>query len=67
MELMAGSSLNDFKTALARMIPGKEPDLAKFFIQIKESRPAYYVFFGVVLILVSAFCIIGGLVLGLRG
>ena len=65
LKLTEGSSISKLESEISKVIPGKSVDLSKYFIQIRESQPAYYTISGIIMIVLSALCIIGGIVLGL--
>jgi hypothetical protein len=65
LELAAGSSINLAENALLRILPVKMVDYDKYFIQIRETIPVFYVLVGIVLAAIAGLCMIGGLVFGI--
>lgn len=65
LTLAEGSSISGMEDKFIRLLPAKMVDYNKYFIQVRESQPAFIGLIGVVLIALSAFCIIGGLVIGI--
>ena len=62
--LVEGTSISVFENLLTKMIPAKPVDYNQYFIQVRESRPVYYIIAAIPLFTLSAFCMIGGLVAG---
>jgi hypothetical protein len=54
-----------FTKVLSSLIPAQPVDPEKYFIQVRESRPAILVFVYIPLLLVGFFFIVGGFILGL--
>lgn len=63
--LRESSESSSFEQVFSELFPGKMVDYDKYFIQIRESGPAYQMFLAVLLFLLSGFLIIGGFVCGL--
>ncbi len=62
--LVEGTSISVFENILTKVIPSKPVDYNQYFIQVRESRPVYYIIAAIPLFTLSAFCMIGGLVAG---
>lgn len=56
---------SSFEQVFSDLFPAKMVDYDKYFIQVRESGPAYQMFLAVPLFLLSGFLIIGGFVCGL--
>jgi len=54
-----------FTKVLSSLIPAQPVNPEKYFIQVRESRPAILIFIYIPLLLVGFFCIVGGFILGL--
>ncbi len=65
LELREGSSVSKLEGLLANVVPVGKIDLAKYFVQVRASQFFLFTFLAVILIVLGAFGIIGGLVLGL--
>ncbi len=65
LELSEGSSISGLENALINGIPAKKAEPVNYFIQIRESQPFLNVILGILLMALSGFCMIGGLVLGI--
>lgn len=65
-DLTSGSSRMPLEAALAWILPKKPADLSKFYMEIKESKSSLYLIGGILLIIFSAFCIIGGFAAGMN-
>lgn len=63
--LRDGPGISSFEKGLSNLIPAKEVDYNKYFIQVRETGPAYHMFLAIPLFLLSGFMILGGFVLGL--
>ena len=63
--LAEGSSITKAEKKLIDLIPAKKVDPDRYFIQVRESQPGISVVIGILLIIVSGFCLIGGLVFGI--
>jgi hypothetical protein len=59
-----GSSVSVFEKIAQSLFPAKPVDYSKYFIQVQESRPVYYMIAAIPLFILSAFFMIGGLVAG---
>lgn len=62
--LVEGTSISAFEKLFTSIIPAKPVDYNQYFIQVRESRPVYYIIAAIPLFTLSAFCMIGGLVAG---
>ena len=65
LELVEGSSISKIENTLIKQLPVKMVETDKYFIQIRKSQPFIFVIAGIVLIIFSGLCIIGGLVFGI--
>lgn len=66
MELAEGGEVPALLKFMSKIIPDiRKVDLEKFYVQVRQSQPRYYAFLAILLILLGAFGIIGGLVLGI--
>jgi|GEM_PF-1174497 len=63
-QLSAAPATRD--TWLQKLRTNYQADTSKFFIEIKESRPAVFLVFGILIVILSAFCIITGFVFTLQ-
>lgn len=63
--LRESSENSSFEQVFSDLFPAKMVDYDKYFIQVRESGPAYQMFLAVPLFLLSGFLIIGGFVCGL--
>jgi hypothetical protein len=63
--LRESSENSSFEEVFSDLFPARMVDYDKYFIQIRESGPAYQMFLAVPLFLLSGFLIIGGFVCGL--
>lgn len=59
------SESSSFEQVFSELFPGKMVDYDKYFIQVRESGPAYQMFLAIPMFLLSGFLIIGGFVCGL--
>jgi hypothetical protein len=64
LKLVEGSGISVFEGLFYRLFPAKPVDYSQYFIQVRESRPIYYMFASIPLFALSGFCIIGGFVAG---
>lgn len=65
LELNEGSSISGIERSLTDLIPAKNADPDKYFIQIRESQSCFTLLAGILLVVLSGLCIIGGLVIGI--
>jgi hypothetical protein len=65
MELTEGSSISVVEGFVSRIFPAKKADLSKYYILVRESQPFYFVIAGILLMCLSGFMMIGGLVFGI--
>lgn len=65
MELAPGSSISALEQVISSLVPVKDADPEKYAIMVRESQPFIHLLFGIILLLSSAFMIIGGLVMGI--
>jgi len=63
--LRESSENSSFEQVFSDLFPAKMVDYDKYFIQVRESGPAYQMFLAIPLFLLSGFLIIGGFVCGL--
>lgn len=65
LRLQDGSSASILGGFTSKLVPLQSVDLSKYFIQIRESQSQLFTLLGIPIVLVGAFGIIGGFVLGL--
>jgi len=65
LTLAEGSGISGVENALINKLPFGMTDQDSYFIQVRESQPFIVGLAGIVLIVISGFCIIGGLVIGI--
>lgn len=65
LKLVEGSSILNIENRLINLLSIPMVDFDKYFIQVRENQALVYLLFGIVVIVFAAFCIIGGLVLGI--
>ena len=65
IEFREGSNVSKLESFVSRIIPVKSVDLAKYFIEIRESQSQLMTFLAIPMILLGMFGTIGGLVLGI--
>jgi len=65
LKLVEGSSISNIENRLINLLSVPMVDFDKYFIQVRENQALIYLLFGIVVIVFAAFCIIGGLVLGI--
>jgi len=65
LELKEGSSITRIENSFIKQLPFKMVEPDQYYIQIRQSQPFGIVIIGIVLMALSGFCIIGGLVLGI--
>lgn len=63
LELEEGTSVSRLEKALASIVPAKSMNPASYFIQIRESKPGFFVVFGIILLIIGFGCIITGIIL----
>jgi len=64
LSIVEGNSVSLFEKIAIHFIPAKPVDYSQYFIQVRESRPIYYITASIPIFILAAFCIIGGLVAG---
>ncbi|MFD2866069.1 hypothetical protein [Mucilaginibacter antarcticus] len=64
LKVIEGTSASLFEKLFSKLFPAKNLNYTQYFIQLRESRPVYYIIAAIPLFTISAFCIIGGLVGG---
>lgn len=64
LTIAEGNSASLFEKLVLSVLPAKPVDYSQYFIQVRESRPIYYILAAIPLITLCAFCIIGGMVAG---
>lgn len=64
LTVVEGSSISLFEKIALNLFPAKPVDYSQYFIQVRESRPVYYMIAAIPLFALCGFCIIGGLVAG---
>lgn len=60
-----GGSLSLFEKLALHLFPAKPVDYSQYHIQVRESRPIYYLIASIPLFTLAGFCMIGGLVAGI--
>jgi hypothetical protein len=65
MELAEGSSISGVESFISRIFPARKADLNKYYILVRESQPFWYLIAGIMLMCLSGFMMIGGLVFGI--
>jgi hypothetical protein len=65
LKIIPGSSISGVENSIINLLPVRMVDYDKYFIQVRESQPTFFVIVAIVLIALAGFCIIGGFVLGL--
>jgi hypothetical protein len=65
LELKPGSSISAPEDVLISQLPARLIDPDKYFIQVRESQPAFMVLVSITAVVLASIFIIGGLVLGL--
>ena len=64
LSVVEGTSVSLFEKIALSLFPAKPVDYSQYFIQVRESRPVYYILTAIPLCTVSAFFMFGGLVAG---
>jgi hypothetical protein len=64
LTIVEGTNVSLFEKIASSIIPAKPVDYKQYFIQVRESRPVYYMLAAIPLFTLSGFCMIGGLVAG---
>ena len=64
LTIVEGTSVSVFEKIALSFVPAKPVDYSQYFIQVRESRPVYYIIASIPLFTLSAFLIIGGVVGG---
>jgi len=65
LNLTEGSSISGIEKSLINLLPAKNADPPKYFIQIRESQSRFTLLAVIIFIVLSGFCIIGGAVIGI--
>jgi hypothetical protein len=65
LELKEGASVSKLESWVAKAVPLPAIDLAKYFIQVRASQAPGFIFLAIPVMLLGAFGIIGGFVLGI--
>lgn len=65
IELAPGSSVSSLEKIIFSLVPAKDASLEKYSVMVRESQPFLHLLSGIILLLLSAFMIIGGLVMGI--
>jgi hypothetical protein len=65
LNIVEGSSVSSFEKLAASLFPAKLVDYREYFIQVRESRPVYYMIAAIPLLILAGFCIFGGIVAGI--
>jgi len=65
LNLNEGSGISGFEKTLTDLIPAKNVDPDKYFLQVRVSQPRLSLLAGILLIVLSGLFIIGGLVTGI--
>jgi hypothetical protein len=64
LQIVEGSSVSVFERLIMKLFPAKPVDYSQYFIQVRESRPVYYMIAAIPLFTLCGFCILGGFVAG---
>ena len=64
MQVVEGSGVSFFEQLFLKLFPDTLVDYSQYFIQVRESRPTYYMIGAIPLFALCGFCIIGGFVAG---
>lgn len=67
IELAEGSSITGIENAFIKMMPFPEVDPNEYFIQVRKSQPFAIMITYVLILVIAALAILGGLVLGILG
>lgn len=65
LTIVEGTNISIFEKLAFSLFPAKPVDYSQYFIQVRESRPIYYMIASIPLFALSCFCIVVGLVRGL--
>lgn len=65
LKLIPGSSISGVENSIINLVPAKMVDYDKYFIQVRESQPAFLAIVAIVLLSLAGCCIICGLVFGI--
>jgi len=65
VELAPGRSVSSLEQIISSLIPAKDASLENYFIMIRESQPFIHLLSGILLLVLSALMVIGGLVMGI--
>lgn len=63
LELAEGSNASFLEKTISSIIPGKDTDPDRYFIQVRADQPSYQVLLGIPLTMLGFGCIIGGMIL----
>ena len=64
IQIVEGSGVSFFERLFLKLFPDTPVDYSQYFIQVRESRPIYYMIGAIPLFALCGFCIIGGFVAG---
>lgn len=64
LTIIEGNSVSIFEKIALSLVPAKPVDYSKYFIQVRESRPVYFIIAAIPLFALSGLMMIGGLVAG---
>ncbi len=64
LQVVEGSSVSWLERLVLKIFPAKPIDYSQYYLQVRESRPAYYIIAAIPLFVLCGFCIIGGFVAG---
>ncbi|EHQ25037.1 hypothetical protein [Mucilaginibacter paludis] len=64
LTVVEGTSVSVFEKLAFNLFPAKPVDYSQYFIQVRESRPIYYMIAAIPLFTLAGFCMIGGMVAG---
>ena len=65
LKQVAGSQITGLEAFFTRLFPSGKVDYSKFFLQVRKSKPVYYIIAGIPLIMLSIACIFGGIISGI--
>lgn len=64
LQIVEGSGVSWLERLVLKIFPAKPVDHSQYYLQVRESRPAYYIVAAIPLFILCGFCIIGGFVGG---
>jgi hypothetical protein len=64
LQIVEGLSVSWFERLILKIFTSKPVDYSQYYLQVRESRPVYYIIAAIPLFILCGFCIIGGFVGG---